>query len=164
MQQGAAPFRRTGGRRSCAGACAGPIVTALPAAGPRAKPCPVTHSPAPGRPGPGPVAARYDALVASGAIERDPAQLVLVARLDALLDELARVPPPAKPGMFGRLFGRRPEPAAAPRGLYVWGLVGRGKTMLMDLFHEAAPEPKRRSTSTPSWATCTSASTATGRR
>ncbi|WP_246154044.1 cell division protein ZapE [Methylobacterium oryzihabitans] len=104
----------------------------------------MTHSPAPGRPGSGPVAARYDALVASGAIERDPAQIVLVERLDALLDELARVPPPAKPGMLGRLFGRRPEPAAAPRGLYVWGLVGRGKTMLMDLFHEAAPEPKRR--------------------
>jgi hypothetical protein len=42
----------------------------------------------------------------SGAIERDPAQLVLVERLDALLDELARVPPPAKPGISGRRPGR----------------------------------------------------------
>ncbi|GJD98434.1 cell division protein ZapE [Methylobacterium isbiliense] len=92
----------------------------------------------------GPVAARYDALVESGAIERDPAQTGLVAQLDALIDTLERVPPAEKPGVFGRLFGRRPEPAAAPKGLYVWGLVGRGKTMLMDLFHEAAPGPKRR--------------------
>jgi cell division protein ZapE len=92
----------------------------------------------------GPVAARYDALIESGAIERDPAQTGLVARLDGVIRDLAEVPPPAGPGLLGRLFGRQPEPVAGPRGLYVWGLVGRGKTMLMDLFHEAAPPPKRR--------------------
>ncbi|AWN51357.1 cell division protein ZapE [Methylobacterium sp. 17Sr1-1] len=92
----------------------------------------------------GPVAARYDALVESGAIERDPAQTGLVARLDEVIRDLAEAPPPASPGILGRLFGRKPEPVAGPCGLYVWGLVGRGKTMLMDLFHEAAPGPKRR--------------------
>ncbi|UHC16152.1 cell division protein ZapE [Methylobacterium currus] len=92
----------------------------------------------------GPVAARYDALVDSGAIERDSAQTDLVARLDGLIRDLAEVPPPSSPGVLGRLFGRKPEPVAGPPGLYVWGLVGRGKTMLMDLFHEAAPSPKRR--------------------
>ncbi|WP_043750486.1 cell division protein ZapE [Methylobacterium nodulans] len=92
----------------------------------------------------GPVAARYDALVAEGAIERDPAQQHLVRHLDALVSALDQAPTPAKPGPLGRLFGRRPEPAPGPRGLYIWGLVGRGKTMLMDLFHEAAPGPKRR--------------------
>ncbi|ACA16621.1 AFG1-family ATPase [Methylobacterium sp. 4-46] len=92
----------------------------------------------------GPVAARYEALVAEGAIERDPAQTHLVAHLDALVAELAEAPAPQKLGPLGRLLGRRPEPATGPRGLYVWGLVGRGKTMLMDLFHEAAPGSKRR--------------------
>ncbi len=82
--------------------------------------------------------------MASGAIERDPAQTVLVDRLDGVIRDLAAVPPPASPGVLGRLFGRKPEPVAGPRGLYVWGLVGRGKTMLMDLFHEEAPAPKRR--------------------
>ncbi|MFH6782879.1 MULTISPECIES: cell division protein ZapE [Methylobacterium] len=92
----------------------------------------------------GPVATRYDALVESGAIERDPAQTDLVARLDGLIGDLAAAPPPSSPGLLGRLFGRQPEPAAGPLGLYVWGLVGRGKTMLMDLFYEAAPGSKRR--------------------
>lgn len=93
---------------------------------------------------PGPVAARYDALVAEGAIERDPAQQHLVARLDALVATLAEALPPPKPSTLGRLFGRRPEPAPGPRGLYVWGLVGRGKTMLMDLFFEAVPAARKR--------------------
>ncbi|MFC6050713.1 cell division protein ZapE, partial [Methylobacterium hispanicum] len=48
-----------------------------------------------------------------------------------------------KGSALGWLFGRK-ETAAPPRGLYIWGSVGRGKTMLMDLFHEAAPGPKRR--------------------
>ncbi|GJD51521.1 Cell division protein ZapE [Methylobacterium crusticola] len=102
----------------------------------------MTHSPVSAARGP--VAHRYDALVEAGAIERDAAQADLVARFDGLIRDLDAVAPPAKPGPLSRLFGRRPEPASGPLGLYVWGLVGRGKTMLMDLFYEAAPGAKRR--------------------
>jgi len=90
------------------------------------------------------VAARYDDLVASGAIERDPAQIRLVRALDRLLQELGRRKRASKGSALGWLFGRKDEAGTAPKGLYIWGSVGRGKTMLMDLFHEAAPGPKRR--------------------
>jgi cell division protein ZapE len=85
---------------------------------------------------------RYEALLQSGALDRDPAQEKLVARLDALERNL-RERLSAKPGALGWLFGRSSAPA--PKGLYVWGDVGRGKTRLMDLFFASAPvETKRR--------------------
>ena len=85
---------------------------------------------------------RYEALVRSGALDRDPAQERLVARLDALETRL-RERLRGKSGALNWLFARRADPP--PRGLYVWGEVGRGKTRLMDIFFEAAPtEPKRR--------------------
>jgi cell division protein ZapE len=96
------------------------------------------------RPDPGPVALRYDALVRAGTIGRDAAQVALVRRLDDLLARLDRRRRARKGSALGWLFKRAAETEAPPRGLYVWGGVGRGKTMLMDLFHEAAPEPKRR--------------------
>jgi cell division protein ZapE len=96
-----------------------------------------------------PVGARYDALAASGTIERDPAQAALAARLDALARALHdrrmvlhHERPPSKTA-FGWLFGRRELPPA-PRGLYVWGSVGRGKTMLMDLFFEGIAVRRKR--------------------
>lgn len=94
----------------------------------------------------GSVSARYASLVTSGAIERDPAQEMLVGKLDALIAALIAAPPPQKPGPLARLFGGKArKPDSGVRGLYVWGSVGRGKTMLMDLFMEAAPiERKRR--------------------
>lgn len=88
---------------------------------------------------PGPVALSYHQLVAGGEIESDAAQLALVDRLDGLVAALAE---PASGSFLTRLFGR--GKADAPRGLYVVGGVGRGKTMLMDMFFDAAPEPKRR--------------------
>ena len=94
---------------------------------------------------PASVRAGYDALVASGVIERDPAQLEAVARLDALCTALASrgEVKPRRSGFLGKLFGDgAPEPA--PRGLYVWGEVGRGKTMLMDLFFETLPVKAKR--------------------
>jgi cell division protein ZapE len=97
------------------------------------------------KPGPS-VTSAYEALVASGALERDPAQVALAARLDALAQALDEAALASKANPLGWLFGRKKTPAAArPRGLYIWGSVGRGKTMLMDLFHERlAVRAKRR--------------------
>jgi cell division protein ZapE len=91
-----------------------------------------------------PIQARYDALVAEGALERDPAQLALIARLEQLIRDLAEQALARKSSALGWLFGRGSAKAPPPRGLYVWGEVGRGKTMLMDLFHEAAPVARKR--------------------
>jgi cell division protein ZapE len=90
-----------------------------------------------------PIAQRYEALAASGAIERDPAQLSLVQRLDALAAALGEHGLARKSSSLGWLFGRRTAPTA-PKGLYIWGAVGRGKTMLMDLFFEALPVRRKR--------------------
>ncbi len=91
----------------------------------------------------GTIAARYDALVASGSIERDPAQVALVRRLDALALSLGEHRLARKSSALGWMFGRRPPPSPI-KGLYVWGSVGRGKTMLMDLFFEALPVRRKR--------------------
>ena len=101
-------------------------------------------SPRPGDAPRGPVSGRYGALVASGAIERDPAQIHLVRALDRLVQDLDRRRRARKGSALGWLFGRSSDGDGPPRGLYIWGSVGRGKTMLMDLFHEAAPGSKRR--------------------
>ncbi len=61
-------------------------------------------------------------------------------RLDALQTLLEREP--AKAGLLGRLFAR--SQPAAPRGIYMWGGVGRGKSMLMDLFHDTLELPDKR--------------------
>ena len=83
----------------------------------------------------------YQALVTAGELRPDAAQVAVVDRLDALAVALAA--PVAKSGLFARW--RSPEPMAAPRGLYIWGGVGRGKSMLMDLFYSHAEvTPKRR--------------------
>ena len=85
----------------------------------------------------------YQALVSSGAIEADPAQAGAVEALAALDERLASYKPLRKQSLFGRLFADKDEPP--PRGLYVHGEVGRGKTMLMDLFFQHSPvEHKRR--------------------
>jgi cell division protein ZapE len=77
--------------------------------------------------------ARYDALIASGELRADPDQRAAAIRLARLQDELEA--PPPKKSLFARLTGTR-EAASDPRGVYLWGGVGRGKSMLMDLFVE----------------------------
>ena len=76
--------------------------------------------------------------VAAGELELDEPQRAALAILDQLHGELLDT---GDASLMGRLFGSRPP---APRSLYLHGLVGRGKSMLMDLFTETAPVPVRR--------------------
>ena len=85
----------------------------------------------------------YQALVSSGAIEPDVAQAQAAEAFADLERRLAQYKPVRKQGLLGRLFADKDE--APPRGLYVHGEVGRGKTMLMDMFFQQSPvEHKRR--------------------
>ena len=85
----------------------------------------------------------YQSLVASGAIEPDAAQAQAAETFAALEQRLANYRPARRQGLLGRLFADKND--APPRGLYVHGEVGRGKTMLMDLFFEQSQvEHKRR--------------------
>ena len=86
----------------------------------------------------GPVSAALAALVEAGALTADPLQQAAAARLDRLAADLSE---PKSRGLAGRLFGR-PRPPA--RGIYLVGQVGRGKTMLMDLFFERVTESRKR--------------------
>ncbi|MDB5679780.1 cell division protein ZapE [Sphingomonas bacterium] len=75
------------------------------------------------------VRAQYDALVAAGELRADPDQAAAAVRLDRLQHELEAVP--KRGSVLWRALGRKPD---SPRGVYLWGDVGRGKSMLMDLF------------------------------
>jgi cell division protein ZapE len=93
----------------------------------------------------GTVSERYAALVAAGEIERDAAQEAIAARLSDLNARLAEHRLARKSSALGWMFGRR-ESGATLKGLYVFGDVGRGKTMLMDLFFAASPVVRKRRT------------------
>jgi cell division protein ZapE len=99
---------------------------------------------------PGPWAA-YQARLKVGELAPDPAQAAATERLQGLWQALRGYDPapldtPPKPaGLLGRLFGRataRPR-LTPPQGLYLVGEVGRGKSMLMDLFFETAEVPRK---------------------
>jgi len=80
----------------------------------------------------------YDQRLAAGEIRPDPAQAGALETLLRLEADLAAAPA----GGLGAFF-RKPE---AQRGVYLWGPVGRGKSMLMDLFYETAMAAKKRRT------------------
>ena len=82
------------------------------------------------------LAARYAALVSAGEITEDPAQLEAVYQLDLLNTKLGEVRLASKSSSLGWLFRRNKDLWKTVEGLYMWGGVGRGKTMLMDLFFE----------------------------
>lgn len=87
------------------------------------------------------VATAYRQRVASGELLADPVQAALVERLQRLSDELLRrrrwTPP--RRSLFARWREPNLDPAPGARGLYLWGGVGRGKTLLADLFFDALP-------------------------
>ena len=86
----------------------------------------------------GPVGRAYQELVRGGELKPDPAQERAVAALDRLAAELK-----ADHGGFVRKLLKKQQRGL--RGVYLWGGVGRGKSMLMDLaFEHVAVEPKRR--------------------
>jgi cell division protein ZapE len=83
----------------------------------------------------------YQALVTAGTIEADPAQAQAVEAYSALEARLVRYRP-GRGGLLQRLFADKDT--APPRGLYIYGDVGRGKTMLMDLFFNDSPVVHKR--------------------
>jgi cell division protein ZapE len=87
----------------------------------------------------------YRALVADGRLVSDPAQRMAAERLQALWARLRGYDPPPRPApgtsLLSRFLHRKPadwSDEARPHGLYLVGEVGRGKSMLMDLFFAAA--------------------------
>jgi len=77
----------------------------------------------------------YETRVAAGLIQEDAAQRAVLSEFDRIREDLER---PAKRSLFRRASKE------APKGLYLWGGVGRGKSMLMDLFVECLDVPVRR--------------------
>jgi len=88
----------------------------------------------------------FRAMVAAGELKPDAAQQRTAVRLQALWQQLRGYDPPPRPpngaSLFSRLLRRDPPPEP-PNGLYIVGEVGRGKSMLMDLFFDAADVPRR---------------------
>jgi len=87
---------------------------------------------------------RYAALIAAGKIEADPGQAMLAAQLTALAHRLDERRLARKSSSLGWLFGKREQAGQPLQGLYVCGEVGRGKTMLMDLFFATSVVKRRR--------------------
>ena len=84
------------------------------------------------------VAAAYQDKLARGDIAPDAAQAAAVEALSRLEGELNAL---AEPGFSLPFLNRKRSP---PKGVYLWGPVGRGKSMLMDLFFDSAPVKRKR--------------------
>jgi cell division protein ZapE len=85
---------------------------------------------------------KYRRLLADGKIAPDSAQALAVEKLQILTNRLSNYVPPARTDFFSFFIRRRGE---VPKGLYIFGAVGRGKTMLMDLFSGTVTvSPRRR--------------------
>src|SRR5436190_17185059 len=95
---------------------------------------------------PSTVTERYPALVSEGEIERDSAQEAVAARLTRLERRLAQHRLSRKSSHLGWLFGKKAQQEGPIKGLYIHGEVGRGKTMLMDLFFAASAVKRKHRT------------------
>lgn len=81
----------------------------------------------------------YEQRVAKGDIQDDAAQREILHALQGLANTLSAGQ--KESGLLGRLFSKPPSP---PRGIYIWGNVGRGKSMLMDVFFEQVKVAQKR--------------------
>ena len=82
---------------------------------------------------------RYERLIADGELRPDPEQRAAALRLTDLQSALEAVPP--RGSLLWRLGRAKPPP---PKGVYMWGGVGRGKSMLMDLFYSVLKIDRKR--------------------
>jgi cell division protein ZapE len=90
------------------------------------------------------VSAQYSAGVAAGSVERDDAQLDVIARMARLEERIVQLRLARKSSALGWLFASRERDLPPIKGLYIYGEVGRGKTMLMDFFFETSPVERKR--------------------
>lgn len=90
------------------------------------------------RSGSSPILDAYNALVENAAIQDDSAQRKLITELEKLRAELAK----PSPSSIKKIFAR--EQLSPAQSLYIWGSVGRGKSMMMDLFFESVPISNKR--------------------
>ena len=90
------------------------------------------------------VATRYAANVAAGRMERDDAQLVMVEKMTELEARIAEYRLTRKSSALGWLFASRERGLRPIKGIYIYGDVGRGKTMLMDLFFQSSSVARKR--------------------
>ena len=89
----------------------------------------------------------YQTMIAAGSLAADPAQANAIERLQDLWERLRGYDPKPAPvignGLLSRLMHRRHAEEYIPTGLYLVGEVGRGKSMLMDLFFDTADVPRK---------------------
>ncbi|MCJ7994364.1 AFG1 family ATPase [Rhizobium cremeum] len=90
------------------------------------------------------VAEQLRSMTEVGTLKADKAQMEVAGHLDRILHDLKQRRPAAKKSALGWMFAQKRKPQQSVRGLYVHGSVGRGKTMLMDLFFRMAPVEKKR--------------------
>lgn len=90
------------------------------------------------------VSERLKALTEGGTLQADPIQLSIARKLDVILAGLRDTRAAAKTSALGWLFAAKRRKSEPVRGLYVHGSVGRGKTMLMDMFFALAPLQRKR--------------------
>lgn len=90
------------------------------------------------------VSASYDLGVQSGVVTPDDAQVDIVKALDHILTYVSTKRVASKSSALGWLFAKRQKQEAPAKGLYIHGSVGRGKTMLMDMFFDLVPAKRKR--------------------
>lgn len=85
----------------------------------------------------------YAQAINVGKLKADDAQQEIVSRLESLRLSLSQSKAAKPRKLIGKLFAPSPAPAST-KSLYIWGDVGRGKSLLMDMFYNLAPVEKKR--------------------